>query len=332
MKERLVLGLPKGSLNTPGRGDTHDIFKRAGYDVVGYESGKESDANLAIINDRKIQPSLIRPQNAAVELSEGMLDAAITGADWIQEETIYTDGSDIHKIGDLEYGRTRLVVAVSEASDFNSLSDFFIKSKEREGSIRCFTEYINLTKQKFMQNKGYQELYGDKSPLVRIRGIVVGDNKRVRIINSEGQTEGAINKGADIITDNTQSGDALRRNRLKEIDEIMVSSVGLYVGPSCTGWKEEKAMEIFQQLYGAVLGQRYFDVKFNVPMAQVEKLSDYLIAERLCADEPTIVGGKKFAQVNILIPKKIYPEAVEKLKKGYNASAIIPDDVKQYRP
>lgn len=328
--ERLRLGLPKGSLNTPGRADTLDVFRRAGYEVFGYESGKESDAQLTIVNDKEIQPFLIRPQSSAVELGERMLDAVITGDDWIQEETINIKDSGVRKIGDLEYGQTRLVIAVPDTTDFSSLSDFFRKLKERENPARCFTEYINLTKQKFMQDEAYQEIYGNKPPLVRIRGIVIGDNAQVKIINSDGLTEGTIKKGADAVVDNTQSGNSLRANQLKEIGEIMISSVGLYVGPTCVGWKEKKAIEIFQQLYGAVLGKRFFDVKFNVPMDNVGKLRSYLIAEGLCADEPTIVLGEKTAQVNILIPKAVYPRTAEKLKMDYSVSAIVQDDVKQF--
>jgi ATP phosphoribosyltransferase len=328
--ERFRLGMPKGSLNNPERADTLDVFRRAGYEVFGYESGQESDSQLTIANDKEIQPFLIRPQGSAIELGERMLDAVITGDDWIKEEAVNIKDSGVRKIGDLEYGQTRLVVAVPDTTDSNSLSGLFRKLKEREAPIRCFTEYINLTKQKFMQDEAYRGIYGDKSPLIRIRGIVIGTNERVKIINSDGLTEGTIKKGADVIVDNTQSGKSLRANHLKEIEEIMISSVGLYVGPTCVGWKEKKALEIFQQLYGAVLGKRFFDVKFNVPMGNVEKLRKYLIAEGLCADEPTIVLGEKTAQVNILIPKANYPETAKKLKEGYDVSAIIQEDVKQF--
>jgi ATP phosphoribosyltransferase len=330
MKERFALGLPKGSLNTPGRADTRDLFMRAGYEICGYESGKESDKKLAITNDPDIQPFLIRPQTAPVELSEGMLDAAITGDDWIKEETIYSAESKIDKIGDLKYGKTTLVIAVPDNSDYASLSDFFRKLKERGNPIRCFTEYINLTKRKFMQNEAYQEIYGDMPPVVRIRSIIVGNNDRVKIINSDGLTEAAIRKGADVVTDNTQSGQSLVDNRLKVIEEIMVSSVGLYTGPSCVGWKQEKAQEIFRQLYGAILGKNFFDTKFNVPIGNVEKLRNFLIAEGLCANEPTIVTGENFAQVTILLPKETFPKTVQELIENYGISAIIQSDVKQF--
>jgi ATP phosphoribosyltransferase len=265
MKETIKLGLPKGSLNTLGRADTLGLFKGAGYDLRGYEYGKESDRNLAITNDPSIQPYLIRPQNAAAELSLGMLDAAITGADWIREETIFSRESGISRIGDLEYGQTRLVIAVPDISDFTSLSDFFIKLKDRENPIRCFTEYINSTSYKFMQNQAYQEIYGNICPVIRIRGRVFGDNQQVEIFNSDGLTEATIRKGADIVTDNTQSGNSLKENQLRELEEIMVSSVGLYAGPSCTGWKREKAQEIYEKLYSAVIGKRFFDIDLGFP-------------------------------------------------------------------
>lgn len=181
-----------------------------------------------------------------------------------------------------------------------------------------------------MKNGSYQEIYKDKSPQVRIRGIIIGNNNQVKIISSEGLTEAEIRKGADIVADNTQSGGSLTDNKLRAIEEIMVSSVGLYAGPSCVGWKEKKALEMFEQLYGAILGKRFFDVEFNVPMDDVEKLRNYLVAQHLCADEPTIVLGQKFAQVNILIPKSTFPNVLQTLREDYGASAVKRNNVKQF--
>lgn len=328
--EQIRLGLPKGSLNTPGRGDTRQVFIDAGYGIRGYESGKESDRDLAITNDPEIQPFITRPQGTAVELGEDMLDIAICGDDWIREEAVNGRREGIQKIGDLKYGQTRLILAVPETSDFVSLSDFFRALQGREKPIRCFTEYLNLTEEQFMQNEAYQAIYGNVRPLVEFRGRTEGANRLVKIINSDGATETYIRKGADIITDNTQSGRSLIENRLREIGEIMRSSVGLYAGPSCTGWKERKAQEIFEMLQGAVVGKSYFDVKFNIPLSKTVALREYLIAAGLCADEPTIVPGEQFAQVNVLIPRQTFPNARQILSRDYDASSFVRDEVKQF--
>lgn len=326
------LGLPKGSLNTPGRGDTRQVLIDAGYQILGYESGRESDVDLAITNDLEIKPFITRPQNAVVELTEDMIDIVITGEDWIQEATVNGRRDGVCKIGDLEYGQTRLVLAVPETNDFMSLSDFFRALKGRERPIRSFTEYLNLTTQKFMQDEVYQSTYGDVVPINEFRGKIDGENRCVRIIYSDGATEAFIRKGADIIADNTQTGDSLRNAKLKEIGEITKSSVGLYAGSSCVGWKARKAQEIFELLQSAVVGKQYFDVKFNIPMADVTKVREYLISAGLCADEPTIVPGEQFAQVNILIPRKTFPGILQTLRGDYSASAIVRNEVKQFIP
>lgn len=327
----LRIGLPKGSLNMASRGDTHEVLTNAGWDIRGYEPGKESKG-ISILNDPEIKPFLIRPQSAAILLSRGMMDVAVTGADWIKEETVNGNQNGIRRIGDLEYGQTRLVVAIPVESEFNSLSDFLMSLKGRKKPALCFTEYVNLTRQKIMQSEAYQTLFGDKSPLVQIRGLVDGQNNLMQVINSDGVTEGFIELGADIIADNTQSGNSLKAYGLREIETIMESSVGLYAGPSCEGWKDYKAHEIYEQLYGAVVGKRYFDVKFNVPLVpeMVDSLTAYLIREGLCANEPTIVSGDQFAQVNILIPKGRFPSTLEILRGDYCASAIVRSEVKQF--
>lgn len=330
MIETIRLGLPKGSLNTPGRGDTRQVFIDAGYDIRGYESGKESNRQLSIINDPEIIAFLTRPQSVPVELSRRLLDIAIAGEDWMQEEKVNGGQNGIRKVGDLEYGRTRLVVAIPKDNPYESLSDFFQALKDRERPILCFTEYVNLTRRTFMQNAAYQSIFGNQPPLVQIRGLVDGANSRVQILNSDGVTEGFIKKGADIIVDNTSSGDTLRDYGLREIESIMESNAGLYAGPNCIGWKEKKAQEIFEQLYGAVVSKRYFDIKFNILLTYSEQLRKFLVEAGLCADEPTITPGERFAVVNILILRERYPEALRILKGDYAASAIVRSEVKQF--
>ncbi len=328
--KQIKLGLPKGSLNTIGRGNTQKILLDAGYDIRGYEPGKESDRKLSILNDPEIVAFLTRPQSAPVELSRELLDIAIVGEDWIREEGINANENNIQKIGDLEYGQTRLVVAVPNETEYESLSDFFTDLGGRDRPILCFTEYVNLTRQKFMQNEVYQKLFGNKKPLVRVRGLYNGENTFVQILNSDGVTEGYIEKGADIIVDNTQTGSTLKEYGLRELEEIMRSSAGLYAGPACVGWKEKKANEIFEQLYGAVIAKKYFDVKFNVPNTKMKNLKKYLIQENLCADEPTITTGEQYSSVNILIPKETFPKVLRTLRQDYSASAIVRNEVKQF--
>ncbi len=326
---RIRLGLPKGSLNKKDRGNTQQVFLDAGYDIKGYEPDNEADKRLAIVNDPEIIAFLSRPQSAPVELSRELLDIAIIGEDWVREESI-SGKANIRRIGDLGYGRVRLVFAVRKDDPYESLSDFFLAQKERENPILCFTEYVNLARQGVMQNDWYQKRFGNKRPLVQIRGLVNGENELVQIINSDGVTEGYIAKGADIVVDNSQTGRTLTEYNLRELEKIMESSAGLYAGPSCIDWKEKKANEIFVQLEGAIIGKKYFDVKFNVPNEQVERVRAYLISDGLCSDEPTVSEGEKYTAVNILIPRERFPSTVKTLREAYSASAIVRDEVKQF--
>ena len=325
---KIVLGLPKGSLNNINRGNTYQLFVDAGYEVRGYEPGHESN-EIVIVNDQEIKGFLTRPQSAPVELNRQILDLAIIGEDWVQEESVNNKEKLIRKIGDLDYGQTRLIVGVPKESPHNSLTEFFRANKDRTIPILCFTEYPNLTRQFFMNNKGYKEVFGESIPFVQVRGLRDGDNHMVQVINSDGATEVYIAKGADLIVDNTQTGNSLRKAGLKELETIMESSAGLYAGPSCIGIKEEKAQMMFEQLFGAIKARRYFDVKFNISNLKVKDVKDFLMSNEYCSDEPTVVEGSSFSQVNVLIPKNKFPIMLKGIKT-YGASSIVRENVKQY--
>ncbi|AUB58581.1 ATP phosphoribosyltransferase [Methanobacterium sp. MZ-A1] len=326
--EKIILGLPKGSLNNVNRGNTYQLFVDAGYEVRGYEPGKEEN-EITILNDPEIKGFLTRPQSAPVELNRQILDLAIIGEDWVREESVNLKEQFIKKVGDLDYGQTRLIVAVPSDDPYESLSEFFRANKGRENPILCFTEYPNLTRQFFMENDGYQELFGESKPLVQVRGLWDGDNEMVQIINSDGATEVYIAKGADLVVDNTQTGSSLRKAGLKILETIMESSAGLYAGPSCTQEKAEKARIIFEQLFGAIKARKYFDVKFNIANQKLDPVKDFLMSNEYCSDEPTAVKGSSFSQVNVLIPKNKFPEMLKGIK-SFGASAIVRENVKQY--
>lgn len=326
--EKIVLGLPKGSLNNVNRGNTYQLFVDAGYEVKGYEPGKEEN-EIQIVNDPEIKAFLSRPQSSPVELNRGILDIAIVGEDWVREESVNIEGEPIVKIGDLDYGQTRLIVAVPTEDPYENLTDFFKANADRKTPILCFTEYPNLTRQHFMENEGYKEIFGDSKPLVQVRGLWDGDNKQVQVINSDGATEVYIAKGADLIVDNTQTGSSLKKAGLKILETIMESSAGLYAGPGCTGKKVEKAKTMFEQLFGAIEARKYFDVKFNISNDKVDEVKGFLISGGFCSDEPTAVSGANFSQVNVLIPKTKFPAMLRGIK-NYGASAIVRENVKQY--
>ncbi|MCC7553120.1 MAG: ATP phosphoribosyltransferase [Methanobacteriaceae archaeon] len=324
---KIILGLPKGSLNNVNRGNTYQLLVDAGYDVKGYEPGNES-YEIDIVNDRDIVAYLSRPQSTPVELNRGIVDISIVGEDWVKEESVLKE-NNITKIGDLGYGNTKLVVAVKDDSPYSSLSDFFRENRDRKNPILCFTEYPNLTRKYIMENDGYKEIYGDSVPFVQVRSLIDGGNKNVQIINSDGATEVYIAKGADLIVDNTQTGNSLKKAGLKELETILESSAGLYAGVNCTGDKMEKANMIYKQLYGAIIGRKYFDVKFNIDNSKIGEITEFLLSNELCSDEPTVNKGNSFSQINVSIPKNKFPIMIDGIK-SFGASSIIRNDLKQY--
>lgn len=138
MDNKIVLGLPKGSLNNVNRGNTYQLFVDAGYEVKGYEPGKEEN-EIQILNDPEIKGFLSRPQSAPVELNRGILDIAIVGEDWVREESVNLPEDLTTKLGDLNYGQTRLIVAVPNEAPYESLTQFFQANQERKTPILCFT-------------------------------------------------------------------------------------------------------------------------------------------------------------------------------------------------
>ncbi|HUU50848.1 MAG TPA: ATP phosphoribosyltransferase [Nitrospinota bacterium] len=326
----IKLGVPKGSLNYPGRGNTEGLFIDAGYDIKGYSPTKEQDSSLVIANDLEISLFLTRPQSAPNELSRGLLDIAIIGGDWVMEESV--NGEPLEKLCDLEYGKARLVTAIPKVTPAETLSEFFlIKSKEKK-EIICYTEYINLTKSHFMKNDEYKKLYGNKVPLIQIRGIKGGENKSVQIINSDGVTEGYIAKGADIVVDNTQTGSTLKKYGLKELGEILISSAGLYGGKNLKEdpWKKDKALDIRDQLMGAVIARKYNDVKFNIHKKDFDKLMKYLKENKLYSQAPTVTEAGDWYAVNIVVLKETWPKISRELKRDYKASAIVRSNLRQF--
>ena len=304
---KLRLLLPKGSLNTPGRGDTCGMMKKAGYDILGYEPGKETEP-MEIANDRDILPMLSRPQNAPTELMLGMADAAIVGSDWVNE-TQGVNGRQIIEMLDLEYGKTRLVFTSSK--EYSSL-DAFIAAMARSGKgILCFSEYMNTAAASLASCRSYKKLFGGRQPMVLVRTMLLkGSNEKAKVNWSDGVTEGYIAKGANLVLDNSQSGNTMLKYCLKTMEEIGVSSARLYAraGALADSWLKGKIEELSRQLAGVVEGNRKYYVVLNVPSDSVAKVVGYARLNSLFADEPTVVPGDRFCQISLLVPKDNWPK------------------------
>ena len=187
MTNKLRLGIPKGSLQDA----TIALFKRAGWNI--YADGRSYFPN---IDDADIECMLIRAQEMARYVDHGVLDAGLTGIDWVVES-----GLDVESITSLVYAkqsrrRVRWVLAVPESSPWQSAEDL-------SGKIIA-TELVEVTKKYF-----------------------AGKNIPVKVEFSWGATEVKPPTLADAIVEVTETGSSLRANRLRIIDTVMESETHL---------------------------------------------------------------------------------------------------------
>lgn len=182
----LRLVLPKGSLERA----TLELFEHADLPVHRASSVQY----LASIDDPRIsEVRILRPQEIAAYVAEGMFDLGITGRDWIEETA-----ASVVTLGELHYSKAtarpiRLVVAVANDSPWRSAHDL-------PSGIRVSTEYVGLTKRYFER---------------------LGIDAHVRL--SYGATEAKIPDIADVVVEITETGSALRAAGLRIVDTILTS-------------------------------------------------------------------------------------------------------------
>src|SRR3989338_8983873 len=245
----LRIGLPKGSLNSedPNRGNTNELLLRAGYDIVGYNPGREQPSVLSIKNDPELKLKLIRPQSAPYHaLPRRKLDIAIIGGDWVVDAQSLK--KPIQVIGELGYGNVSVVVTVPQNFPFDSLTDFFNSRRGNSNPAICHTEYVNLTSDYIRKNKGYQSLFGLLAPLIVMRGHNIGKNSFVQVHFSDGLTESFLEEEDEFIVDNLHTGNTLKGYGGRPLEAIIESSAVVCAGPSCVDWKKDKSAEFFERL------------------------------------------------------------------------------------
>lgn len=211
---KLQLGIPKGSLQN----STIEIFAKAGYKIT-----VSSRSYYPVINDVQIECMLIRAQEMARYVEEGILDAGLTGHDWIEET-----GSDVKRVIELVYGKVgknplRWVLAVPEDSEIQSVKDL--------GGKRIATEVMNLTHNYLAEN-----------------GI------EANVEFSWGATEVKPPRLADAIVEITETGTSLKANRLRIVDTVCTSNTWLIANKD--SWQNEfkrKKIEHLSLLLQSVL-------------------------------------------------------------------------------
>lgn len=222
----LMLGLPKGSLQEA----THALFRRAGWPItVGPRS------YYPTTDDAELRLMLIRPQEMARYVAQGVLDVGLAGYDWVRES-----GRKVHEVCELEYSKTsrrpvRWVLAVPEDSPVKSVKDL-------EGK-HIATELVNATKRYLKQH---------------------GVNATVEF--SWGATEVKPPVLADAIVEVTETGSSLRANNLRIVETLMESTTRLFANRDAwkDPWKREKIETIALMLTGALRAETMVGIKMNV--------------------------------------------------------------------
>jgi ATP phosphoribosyltransferase len=225
----LKLGLPKGSLQEP----TFSLFEKAGY---AFKISSRSYQPL--VDDPTIEPILLRPQEIPVYIQEGVIDAGLTGLDWIADSN-----AKVHEVCELRYSKLttnpiRVVLAVHNDSPVQSIQDL-------EGK-RIATEYVRLT----------ERYLGE-------RGVKAG------VEFSWGACEVKVPTLVDAIVVNTETGSSLRAHNLRIVDELLLSTTRFVANLSAweDSWKREKIESLQILLEGAMNAAKLVGLKMNLPKA-----------------------------------------------------------------
>ena len=278
----LILGLPKGSLQDA----TFNMMRKAGFNLqVGSRSYMPS------VDDPQMQCRLIRAQEISRYVELGVLDAGITGYDWI-----YENNSDVVEVAELLYAKqglrpVRWVVAVPNDSPIKTIADLNGK--------RIATEAVGLTKR-----------YLDKH------------NVKAEIEFSWGATEVKAPELVDAIVELTETGSSLRANNLRILDTVLESTTRLIANKKAWQNPEKKAKveQLALLLAGALAAETRVLLKMNVAAAALKKVTALLPA----LHTPTVsaLNDAGWHAVESVVEERIVREIVPQLRKA-GAEGII---------
>jgi ATP phosphoribosyltransferase len=278
----LKLGLPKGSLQLA----TLELFKRAGYTfTVGERNYRAS------CDDREIEALLIRAQEMARYVQDGVFDCGLTGLDWVTENR-----AKVERVCDLVYSKVsrrpvRWVLAVHNDSSIKSVRDL-------EGK-RIATEAVNLT-------KDYLKKHGVKA----------------EVEFSWGATEIKVPDLVDAIVEVTETGSSLRANNLRIVETIMESWTVFIANKAAWAdpWKREKIEAIALLLNAAIAAEGRVGLKMNVPKKSLDHVTKILPA----ITSPTVsqLGHPDWVAVEVVLAEAQVRDLIPALKKA-GAAGII---------
>lgn len=231
-----------------------------------------------VVNDPELQIKILRPQNIPDLIEIGSHDAGFTGKDWVIESN-----ADVIEIMDLKLNPVKIVSAIPEATEISPL---------RKKRIIVASEYERLTRD-FLKKEGF----------------------RYKFLRTYGATEVFPPEDADMIIDNTATGNTLREHKLKIYKVIMESTTRFIAGRQTLKdpWKRNKIEEL-RMLFQSVLDARErVMLEMNVPREKFDRIVNILP----CMRSPTVAplyGEKGFA-VKIAVKRSEVVKLIPRLKK-----------------
>ena len=279
---KLKLGIPKGSLETA----TIDLFRRAGFNIT-----TSSRSYFPSIDDPEVECMLIRAQEMARYVEDGVLDAGLTGRDWVEENE-----ARVETIADLIYakqsfGKVRWVLAAPEASPFHSVADL-------EGRIIA-TELVSTTK-RYLASKGV----------------------KAKVEFSWGATEVKPPELADAIVEVTETGSSLRANKLRILETVLESNTQLIANSASWAdeWKHRKLEDIKMLLEAAINALGRVGLMLNVRKDDLQAVLATLPALK----NPTIsqLSDEGWVAVNTILEEATVRNIIPRLKDA-GAQGIV---------
>ncbi|HEY7306386.1 MAG TPA: ATP phosphoribosyltransferase [Bryobacteraceae bacterium] len=279
---KLKFGIPKGSLETA----TIDLFRRAGFNIT-----TSSRSYFPSIDDPEIECMLIRAQEMARYVEDGVLDAGLTGRDWVAENE-----ANVETVADLIYakqsfGKVRWVLAAPESSPFRSVQDL-------QGKIIA-TELVNTTER-----------------------YLAARNVRAKVEFSWGATEVKPPELADAIVEVTETGSSLRANKLRILDTVLESNTQLIA--NIDAWadteKRRKLEDMKMLLEGAMNALGKVGLMLNVRKGDLESVLNVLPALK----NPTIsqLSDDAWVAVNTILDETTVRDIIPRLKSA-GAQGIV---------
>jgi len=279
---KLRLGLPMGSLQEA----TLVMMKKAGYNIT-----VERRSYFPKIDDEELEGVMIRAQEIPRYVNDGVLDAGLTGLDWITENR-----ADVVEVSNLVYAKqglnpVRLVIAVPNDSPINTVQDLQGK--------RIATELVNVTNDYLAQH-----------------GVTA------EVEYSWGATEAKAPELVDAIVDLTETGSSLKANNLRIMEVVLESTTRLIANKESweDAWKRKKLENIATLLQGALRAAEKVGLKMNVPRAALDSILTQLPALK----NPTVANltDEEWVAVETIIDEKVVREIIPALREA-GATGII---------